>query len=328
MTAEDASFTRRALPVGLIDYAAEHRVLRKATRDLLNVVFDHEGYIAGGFAILLARHFVLGEDAQEPDDLAKRVVAHLRDPRDPAKAPPGRPDWHNAACGDIDVWFPDESTLRGFMEDPRRVRMINDGTVCVKDTNLGFGVEHVVLWQAKVQVITKYLRPIETQLSNFDIYNSMVALTRDSVVMAEHWAALEGQRTLHVSTWASPWTVNRFMKYLEKKGYEGVTPLTADAFIDEAIKALDWYRNVMSSLPKDRADEALARSSLLRMIARAPERVQYRLFTVIKDLPAERLLEVSAFFKAPASYDCAMQEIHRRMPEAQKQACAAMVAHP
>lgn len=311
----DTRFINDALPVDLMGYLATHGILGKATRTLLTRALHHGGYIAGGFATLLARHFVLYEDALEPDDFADKVIAHLRTP-EPIKK--GSPRWHNSACGDIDVWFPDEPSLQAFMADPCRIDMVTKGVVTETVTTAGFGVEQLIPGQARVQVITRYLRPIEQQLSCFDIYNAMVAVTNARVVFPEHWPSLERQRVLHVSTWASPWTINRFLKYLDRKGYVEVTPVTADAFLDEAIKALDWFRNTMPNVPQAEAAETVNQSALLRALSRAPEKVQRKIMAVMRALPAERLLEASAHFQSPARYDYAMQEIHRRMPPPQK----------
>lgn len=308
---DDIKIVDERLPDDLIRYATTHMVLRKATRALLGIAFHHGGYIAGGFAALLARHFVLHEDALDPSDFSDKIEAHLRSP-EPIRN--GSPRWHNSGCGDIDVWFSDETSLEGFMADPCRIDMVTKGIVTETVTAAGFGIEHLVPGQARVQVITRYLMPIAEQLSRFDIYNAMVAVTADRVFYPEHWPTLERQRVLHVSTWASPWTVNRVLKYLERKGYECVTPVTADAFLEEAIKALDWYHNVKPVLSEEEAVEAVNRSALLRAISRAPEKVQRRLMAVIRALPAERLLEVSALFRAPAKYDYVMKEIHKRMP--------------
>ena len=308
---DDIVFRDEALPVRLTDYVATHMIMRKATRTLLGTVFKHGGYIAGGFAAILARHFVLYEDVFEPDDLTYKISAHLGCP---ATASVNSHPRHNASCGDIDVWFPDEASLHAFMADPLRIDMVMSGAVAQTATSAGFGIELIIPGQARVQVITKYLRPIEEQLSRFDIYNSMVAITDDRVVFPEHWATLERRRILHVSSWTSSWTVNRFLKYLDRKGYTEVTPVTADSFLDEAIKALDWFRNTRPGLPSAETADAVNKSSLLRAISRTPEKVQRRIMAIMRALPAERLLELSALFQAPARYDYAMQEIHRRMP--------------
>lgn len=304
-------FVNDPLPVDLMGYAATHGIMRKATRALLARVFSHGGYIAGGFATLLARHFVLYEDVFEPDNLVDKVTAHLGCP-EPVKD--GRRPRHDPRCGDIDIWFPSEASLQAFMADPLRIDLVTRGVVAETATSAGFGIELLIPGQARVQVITKYLRPIEEQLSRFDIYNAMVAVTNDSIVFPEHWPALERARVLHVSSWSSPWTVNRFLKYLDRKGYSEVTPVTADTFMDEAIKALDWFRNTRPNLPQAEVAETVNQSTLMRALSRAPDKVQRKIVAVMRALPAERLLEVSALFKAPINYDYAMQEIHRRMP--------------
>ncbi len=311
-------FCDEALPVKLLDIIKTSRLLRNATQELLLAVFDNGGYIAGGFGALLARHLILHEDADDVDKFENKLRRHLGvpGPIDASKR------YNNAGCSDIDVWFPDDAALQAFMADERRMKLLSCGIVTATPTAANMAIEHIVRCDARVQVITRFLMPIKEQLSRFDIYNSMVAVTNDTVTFPEHWRALESARVLHVSTWKCPWTVNRFLKYLGaskhmnvpgKKGYVAVTPVTAESFIDAAIKTLQWHEELRGSSP-DALNEAIDRDFLLRKIEQQPENVQRYMSIVMSALPAERLLEVSALFKAPFDYDCAMQELRNRIP--------------
>lgn len=308
---EEIVFNTKPISGGTKDYLKRVFMGRRATGDLLQIVFDHGGYIAGGFAALLARDIVISDLDHFYEDVETRINAHLGMPK---VAPSDYPKpWHyNAGCGDIDVWFPDERTLEAFLNDPRRQAMINAMVVQVEPTITGIALEHIVLGQARVQVIKAFLMPVQEQLSRFDIYNSMVAITDQDVVYPEHWVLLEKQHMLHVSTWKTPWTVNRFLKYMDgRKGYDKVTPLTADSFIDAALETMYVFKQKKDASPAASLT-FMNQNKLIRMIGQHKPTVQVFFKSLIDVLPAERLLDMSALFAVPADYDLAMQELRRR----------------
>lgn len=312
---DSISFERRRLPFRLLVLMFRERILTGTTCHLLRVVTEHGGYIAGGFGTLLARWLILGE-GKHVYNLKSLVRGHLKQPIDPRKMPESIPAWRiNANVGDIDVWFPDEASMQGFMSDPRRLRLLAQDCVWAAETVTGTAVEHVVPGDARIQVITRFLMPLEEQLSRFDIYNGMVAFTEDEVVFPEHWEVLERGHVLHVSTWKTPWTVNRFFKWLRRKGYQHVTPVTADHLVEAAVETLDWFKAHEGELTKEDMQAAISKNVLLKQVALQPANVQDFILPIMSALSAERLLEVSALFRpAPQHYDRAMQEIRKRMP--------------
>ena len=308
-------FETRPLPFRLLVKMFREGILTGKTCHLLRVVFDHGGYIAGGFGTLMARWFVL-EEGKRIYNLQSRVRGHLKHPVDPRLAPPMLPTWRlNSNCADIDVWFPTEAAAQAFLNDPRRLKLVGEGGVWAGETVTGTAVEHLVPGDARIQVITRFVMPIEEQLSRFDIYNGMVAFTEDVMVLPEHWEALEREHVLHVSTWKTPWTVNRFFKWLQRKGYQHVTPATADHLVEAAIETLLWFKEHEGEMTKEDMQQAFDRNTLLKHVALYPTNVQELLRPIMSTLTAERLLELSAIFRpAPRHYDRAMQEIRKRMP--------------
>jgi len=303
-------FERRSLSFRLLTRLFRQHVLSGTTCHLLRVAFEHGGYIAGGFGTVLARQLVLGEGKVE-NSLQWAVRDHLGQPI----VPPERTWRYNVGLGDIDVWFADQASVDSFINDPRRLRLLDSGRVHVAETITGTGIEHLVPGDAKVQVITRFLMPIEEQLSRFDIYNGMVAYTEDEVFLPEHWEALESQRVLHVSVWKLPWTVNRFFKWLRRKGYNHVTPVTADAVVQQTVDAVVWLKEHGTALPEKELQEAADKNELLGHLVTMPANIQHVLQPVFAALTADRLLEVSALFRPDArQYDLAMQEIRKRMP--------------
>jgi hypothetical protein len=305
----------------LIQQLASERAVRSGTRELLQAVFDHGGYIAGGFGTVLARSLVAGIVKKGFDPgLYEPVRQHLGDPQRP-KLDAG--PWRNVGCGDIDVWFPDRASLDGFLNDKRRLDAIQNGSVSVDTTVTKAAIEHIVDRDARIQVITRYLMPLHDQIAHFDIYNGMVAVTNDKIVYPEHFSTLEKQNMIHVVTWDSPWTVNRFFKWMFRKGYTSVTPATAHALAQKAIEAHEqWHEkasdpsledpSVMTAMVKKWSEDKLRKA-----VATMPDGVQRMLQYCVPNLTGEQLLQLVTYFKPRSrQYDYALNEIHRRMPPA------------
>jgi hypothetical protein len=281
------------------------RPINGATRNLLTVAFEHGGYVAGGFGTVMARCYT--GIIQKEDDIWNAIRSHLGQPSDREGM------FANAGCGDIDVWFPDAKSHMAFCRDPRRL-----DNVMLKETVTGNAEEHLIVGDARVQVVRSYLAPMREQIANFDIYNGSVAFNNDWMVIPEHFETLERSHTLHVSTWASPWTMNRFFKWINRKRwYQHTTPSTGQHVYEQVIKLLEWKKkwNGTDVMNDERVRETIKANKLKkRILAQDAFRMQRMLQTVVSGLTGEQLLEVSAFFPEPLKYDFAMQEIHRRMP--------------
>lgn len=303
------------LPGSFLEHMKRERPFRVATRDLLQVAFDHGGYIAGGFGTIVGRHYLLKLPHQA--DLFDHIMRHLGDRRHGNE----RSIYKNVGRGDIDVWFPDAQSLGGFINDPRRLQMISSGIVVASPTVTGCALEHEVNEEVRVQVIQHFLMPMHQQLVRFDIYNAMVGLTDTTITFPEHWVELEEKRMLHVSNWASPWTINRFFKWQRVKGYQHVTPSVADHLIDEVFKAIEWGQTCAPSIlnepePDKQLNKELRQNKLRKAVMLYPAGIQNLLKPVVMDLSGEQLLQLSSLFRCPSRYDHAMQEIRRRMPVA------------
>lgn len=304
----------------LLDQFMDDRVLSVTTRNLLRAAFDNGGYIAGGFGTVIARHAVLGQvvKGHEPGwhDPIRR---HLRDPVR-KKSPPGEKSFTNAGCGDIDVWFPHQASLDGFLNNSHRKTGILNGFISIDSTMTKSAIEHIIDRDARVQAITRYLMPLHDQISHFDIYNGMVAVTNDKIVYPEHFAYLESNNMLHVTTWDSPWTVNRFFKWMHRKGYTNVTPSTAQVIAQKAIEAHEqWADKANDPTLEDPAVmtamvEKWSQDRLKKAVAVMPDGVQRMLQYCVPNLTGEQLLQLSTYFKPHSrQYDYAVNELHRRL---------------
>jgi len=296
----------------LLQQFAEDRVLCSQTRELLQTAFDHGGYIAGGFGTVVARYAVMGRIKKGHDPgWHDPVRRHLGDPERLSKKADKK--WRNVGCGDIDVWFPDQASLSGFLNDDRRLQGIKNTYIDIDTTVTAAAIEHVVQNDARIQVVTRYLMPMLEQISNFDIYNGMVAVTNDKIVYPEHLPQLEEKSMLHVVTWASPWTINRFFKWMHRKGYENVTPATAHALAQQAFEAHEKWQElhtddsledpkVMTATIKKWSEDRLKKAVVLM-----PDGIQKMLQCCVSSLTGEQLLQLSTYFKPRSpQYDYAM----------------------
>lgn len=311
---EQIRFLRRKLPCSLLEYARVNRLFRGMTATLLQAAFDHNGYIARGFGTLLACRFVI--DAYDDELLHNMVRCHLGRPMCHHERPAGAV-WSDS--GDIDLWFPSRVDLDGFLSDERRRTFVEGTDGCSsRATNTGNSIDHVAASDARVQVILPYLLPIEPQLAGFDIYNGMVAVTADEVIFPDQWEWLERGRLLHVTTWDASWTARRCMKWLNSKGYSGVTPATADGMVDDAVRALDWYSE-NKGIDTVGMQAVAEKDWMIRVITQRSQGMQHELKKMMRVMSPERLLMLSAYFHPPSgAYDFARAELIKRMRDAMK----------
>lgn len=313
-------FREHVLSEPLLKILRSCRSISTTTRDLLALVFEHDGYIAGGFGTVIARFEVAGIGRLSDNGIWDPVRRHLGSPEPHIEKLAGVA-FHNVGCGDIDVWFSSEASMRGFLSDPRRLAMIDGGSVHINTTPTNAAIEHIIDKDARIQTITRYVMPLEEQIGHFDIYNGMVALTNDKIVYPEHFVQLETNKMLHVANWNSPWTVNRFFKWMNRKGYKSVTPATAHVLAQKAIEARECWCDKANTFKvnKDPEIERWLEKWNVDKLRRAVTNghMQYMLYTsgTLPHLTGEQLLMLAMYFKPKnQQYDYITHEIYNRMP--------------
>lgn len=280
------------------------------TEKLLKIVFRHGGYIAGGFGIVVARH-VVSDKPIDWDSFGDSIADHIGISR--FNQTPFTP-FGKAGHGDIDVWFPNNDQLSAFMLDPERLEMWNENAFTCEQTITGTALEHIVDNRVRVQVIKQFLMPMQEQLSRFDIYNSMVGITDDAVIVPENWKKLESSRTLHVHDWrTSKWTINRLFKYMDRKGYRHVSSETAERLAQEVVNTLEWHaehKDEFVNMTSKNIDELnlnkLKKTAVLSMSV---------LKLIRKFLPSmnnDNLLLLSALLDQKTDYNYALQQFIKR----------------
>lgn len=311
------TFKRARLNLDLPRWLVERGVVEPTVGDFLRLAFERGGYVAGGFAALFGRHHLF-DDASA---CAGALYDHLGRGFDPNDASP----FSNTHSGDIDVWFPDGGSLDGFFSHAWLRAMRLEGHVVSRPTRLSTGEEYVIGGRVRVQVIRRYLLPVEEQLSRFDLFNAMVALETDRITYPKGWLDLESQATLHVANWGSPWTIGRVFKYLRRKGYERVTADTASRLVSEAVAAAEWARGLAGGAPPastdllDRVTRQVNENRFKRAMIRSPNQcgsMQTYLRDIAGSMSGDQLLLLSALFRESHPYDFTMQEIRRRMHRA------------
>jgi hypothetical protein len=266
--------------------------LSNALRETMLICFQHGGYIAGGFGTQVARsEFGCGRHGMKlADALDHYLISHT-------------------SSGDIDLWFPNREQEQNFLNDAALLDIIARGKLTWKISNLAMQTR---IAGYRVQVITGFFNPMVEQLRRFDIYNAMVGLDLDTITYPQHLRSLEEGKVLHVHSWQSEQTINRFVRWMEHRGYESVTPLVAEYLLPIVNGALELRRfhRINQVLPEEGGLNALQRMLILPQ-KRCAER---SLMSILGHLTGERLLEMSTQLGSPVQYDWAMQEIRRRMP--------------
>ena len=301
----DIVFTEHDLGCSPIDELFAAGVLLRETYELLRIAHSRGGYIAGGFAALVGYMCVVKRCTHA--ELCSAVAHHL------GNGMYMRPEsaYNNASHGDIDVWFPDRVSLDLFTSEVTHHYGITfGGNVKVSDTVTGTAIEYRIGDRQRVQVIRNYVMPMHEQLARFDIFNAMACINDRTLTVPKGWLELEENRTLHVATWKSPWTVSRVFKYMRKKGYMRLTPETSAHVVNEALAACTYVhdRPELSVASRDITMNTL-RSSCKR---KTLPWVLKQLFSSFTD---EQLVLLSFLCNDPNGYNSSMHEVIKRHSE-------------
>ena len=204
-------------------------LVSEQTRELIEHAFSHGGYVAGGFALLVARAQCVGELTKVDDNVLRTGHRFNKN----TLVTGGK--FAGTMNTDVDVFFPTIESRDACLES-FSVRDALDRWPC-RDSVTGSSLEIFVDGVEKVQIIRKFVAPVFDNVRRFDMFNAMCAFDAANLYVPKGWLELEKQRALHVANW-NKWTVGRIFKYFSRKGYEVLTDETAAIFFDEAVKAL------------------------------------------------------------------------------------------
>lgn len=199
--------------------------------DLLNCVFAHGGFIAGGFASLLYRDFLQDQFSDRHIERAMRtVIGHF---------------YNN---GDIDVWFSSEEQYKSFLNEARvftaRGVLVEDSPLAKNFIAPGEQLDVMIptpmprrarrapnqrTHKVCVQVINVVFGQPRDIIEQFDMFNSMVAISSSGILCHKNWEVLRKTNTIDVAQWNSL-TIFRIAKYMRNQSYGRVTSSTKAQF--------------------------------------------------------------------------------------------------
>ncbi len=172
-------------------------ILSEQTRNIVNIAFDHGGFIAGGFGRWAAT------SNRTPVERGS-YVAHR---------------------GDIDIFFYTKEGLKAFLETLKSSNI----AVSYSRSQAGFAINieqkinrsefHKHNVAPIIQAIGCVTGNPEDVLRTFDFVNCMFAFTKNESYVAQAALQLEKERILGISSWSHRGLVHRLTKYLTKYGY-------------------------------------------------------------------------------------------------------------
>jgi hypothetical protein len=211
--------------INVVETLRVSRVIDKATYDILQLAFMHGAYVAGGFARLVAS-LMKSSKFDVNDDSIYTLVSYLSY------------DAHQRQGADIDLFFPDEVALSEFWKI-YDVGANGIKSCCTRTMSFSAAArELIVNNRCRVQVIDRYVGEIKQQLSNFDIYNAMVAFNDHHMIIPKYWNDLEKEKVLHVSSWESPFIIGRISKWFRRHGYNKLSPKSITEIGDVTLELL------------------------------------------------------------------------------------------
>jgi len=190
-------------------------VMHSTAKRIVEVAFDHGGFIAGGFGRWAATS---NRSAMERGEYV-------------------------ACGGDIDLFF---HTREGWADFLRAVAREEDllSSMGTSQGNLAVNFivrnrkdEHTYNAAPPMQAIGCAVGTPTQILRSFDFVNCMFAITRDDTLAATQAVDLEKERVLGVSSWSSRGLVHRLGKYNTKYGYQRCRDLSGGRRLDHLCDA-------------------------------------------------------------------------------------------
>lgn len=278
-------------------------------QEYLSTAFDCRGYVAGGAAVRIAQHKLMG--SKRFDDLSEAIMTLFMRGRRPVDPTTNQNVvFEDTVIGDIDVFFPSSEHYARFIMLAHDHALTKSGAVVMSPSPTGAAMELTYNKQSKIQAVARYTAPIEQQLSCFDLVNSMVTFDGSTMMTAEGWRELDERHLVHVQNWKCDWVINRISKYIMKHGYNTVTRDTATTlfkyFKEEIEKAATGE---YSQLPK--APGWNSRLPGRRFKGMTVDSMVYEFSKFVKSLDDSDLVQFSSYVPDDA-YDVAFVELARR----------------
>jgi hypothetical protein len=212
------------------------------------IVWDHGGYIAGGFARMVA-----ALDASSRGELniypvwrresswraleSYTELVHAAPPH-----PSGKASTHwkwRGAVGDVDFFFPNEVAARAALGSVMKAF----GERAHRETTAAGYAEEVTYDQCRYQFITRVNGALEDVLSGFDLTNAKVALLPESILTPPEWLELEEARAIGIDLWSKPNLLWRVKKWASKHLYRRLRTSDEDRFVNLVFDAFEAVKD-------------------------------------------------------------------------------------
>lgn len=191
-------------------------VMHSTTKRIVEIAFDHGGFIAGGFGRWAATS---NRSAMERGEYV-------------------------ACGGDIDLFFGSRDGWAEFLrtigrEDDLLSSMgTSQGNLAVNFVPRTRREEHTYNAPPPMQAVGCATGTPAQILRSFDFVNCMFAITRDGSCAAQEALDLEEERVLGVSSWSSRGLVHRLSKYNNKYGYQRCRDMSDGRRLDHLCDAV------------------------------------------------------------------------------------------
>lgn len=284
--------------------------LRQWLPEYLSMAFDHGGYIAGGAAVRIAQQKLMG--SRRFEDLFEAIMSLFRCGQRPVDPTADKNIvLEDAVIGDIDVFFPSSEHYASFYMNALNAAPTKAGAVVIAPSPMGLATELTYKKQSKLQAIARYVAPIEHQLSQFDLMNSMVAFDGSKLIMAQGWRELDERKLVHVQNFKCDWVFTRILKYVSKHGYSTVTRETAhELFVYLKHELERAATGEFKDKPRKSGWNA-PREPGRKFTCTTVETLINEFNKFVRQLGDEELLTLSSYVPAGA-YDVAFAELARR----------------
>lgn len=188
-------------------------VMHSSTKAIIELAFDHGGYIAGGFGRWAAT--------------SNRQVIERGE--------------YVACGGDIDLFFNTQEGWKSFVKciDTLKLNntLIDTMTTSIGNLAVDFTVkkqnnEHKHNAPPKMQAIGCITGTPVQVMRTFDFVNCMFAITRENTYAASNALALENEHVLGISSWSNTSLIHRLSKYQSKYGFRKCRDLSENKRIE------------------------------------------------------------------------------------------------
>lgn len=215
---------------------------------VFELAFSHNGFVSGGYAIIVGRahHGIIS--IQEYISQAQRHIM------------PINMSYYNANSDtikykkDIDLFFPNEEDELKFIANFKK--FFSKEILSFEESDKGFAYNVLMNDGVKVQIVqsNKFVwNTIEQILSSFDILNCSIAFNEKQIIFPSSWKMLEEAKMIHVNKWGA-WTISRVLKYF-RKGYRALSEKTSTSLY-EGIDKYSTHQN-MNIPNKDEAKQKI-----------------------------------------------------------------------